>query len=561
MRTQLVASLAFLALLAPPARAPRITQVSLPLAEVDATRFVFAGNLAVAIRWDGTKSITARMQGFDLAAGTALWRQDLRVQESEDNHGALVSRIPGSDRIFVGNGPLTLLDLATGKPVWSLDCKAGGNLEIAETTWMRDGTMILTGSSGCGDREHRRLLRVDAATGKVLWQVDVEAGKYKEGARELLAFNTWAWTPPGDTLPSIILAAGKRAIGIDYVTGAPRWKLDDPPGRVLGSVSRPGHLIFWDEKDVVSYDVVTGARQWTYRVNAGNWLMNWPVNASDPESDLLLVTDEATHRVSLASGKAVWVTRRGSKGGGSGYVPPYPLVHVGRGVWAALDVETGAERWRFPIEHPLIHNVAEDVPATSGTILFRNMLANGGPPYELIAVDPATGRLRWRHEKVLGELVRTHEFIPPASLMAVTRKAVVLIDLASGSITDTMRLTGEESQAVRGLADSPRRAEVGDLRLVYSRDRKELTGLGPSGAVRWRRAGEESENAVTSVLPGPGLAIFPQKNGTVEFLNLATGEVVHSVTGNAKPVVAVDPIGNRVLVPRDKALQVITVSD
>lgn len=102
MRTQLVASLAFLALLAPPARAPKITQVSLPLAEVDATRFVFAGNLAVAIRWDGTKSITARMQGFDLAAGTALWRQDLRVQESEDNHGALISRIPGSDRIFFG---------------------------------------------------------------------------------------------------------------------------------------------------------------------------------------------------------------------------------------------------------------------------------------------------------------------------------------------------------------------------------------------------------------------------------------------------------------------------
>ena len=149
----------------------------------------------------------------------------------------------------------------------------------------------------------------------------------------------------GDT---VYVACDGALLALDAATGATRWEF---AGHSATTVAVTGDLVYVEDADGVIYalDIATGQERWRFEV-------------TDPHGTL--VVDNGLLAV------ASW-----------------PL-EAGKTALIGIDATTGEERSRFEVADP--------------SPIFSSAAANGivyaSSSHSVVAVDAATGRMRWRTE-------------------------------------------------------------------------------------------------------------------------------------------------------------------
>jgi len=566
------AALCCVALAAP---ASRVTETTLPLADPAARRFYFVGDMALAVDYDGGGKVTARINAYDLPKAAFAWRQEVRVQENGKNPGNFITTQASQNRVLLGNGPLTVMDVNTGRTLWALDCKTAGAVDLPRSTFLADGDLLLQGSEDCGDVENVRILRLNGATGAVRWQSDAEAHKYKTGNIEHRDF---AWYAEGATrvsaasvspdsasardssqidalagntfVPAQVVVAGKRLAAIDYQSGRQNWFVKDEPGRWV-PVSLRGQSLWVDDDKLFAYSTRDGARQWSYDLRAP-WAIVAPVDTTDT-GDLIAITWKNAHRIDRATGRAKWSIQREDDTWGQLLRPGFFLLTLKRKNYAAVDLATGQVKWTAKVESdaPRRRIDEELSPMQSGVVLVAGFEDERWGPWELNAIDAASGRALWSLDRINKKKIVNYWVIDATRLVARSEDQDVEIDVKTGAVL------GAWKRRLRERYDSGERFFNG-YRVWYTGDKKTLFCYGADGQVVWQRSGERSENARVDIL-AQGVVVWPTQDGKVELIDLATGTSLHSTTGNKKPYIGIDVDNGRVLVPQGKTIKLLAV--
>lgn len=546
------------ALLAAPAAAQRVTETSLPLADPDAWHFSFIRDIGLAIDYNGSGKVDARISAYNLATPALLWHQQVRVQDDAKNPAAWLTIDGSRNRLYFGNGPLSAVDAATGRILWSLDCKTLGSVAFARASFFGDGTFLVQGGSECGDPDKRRVTRVDDSTGAVRWQIDAESHTYQTGkvdhrdfamyyegdvtASDSAAVDSGAAILLGTAgaAPTQVLLAGKRLTAIDYATGRQTWAMKDEPGRWVPLT--PSGLSLWvDDDKLVAYSTRDGARQWASPLDAP-WAVVFEADTT-ATSDLLAVTWKGAHRIDR-SGHVTWSLARAVNTWGQAFTPPLLMLAMKDRIWAAVDVATGRARWSVKIESAgTWRRVDEEVSAgATGVVLIAGYDNERIGPFSLNGIDAASGRVLWTLDRVNDAKIIHYYIVAGTRLDVFTENYEhVELDVRTGAVIGTGITTGAGA------------------RVSYSAKTKTLTSRGPNGQVLWVRKGEQSENAAVAVL-AQGVVVWPTQDGTVELIDLASGTSLHTTSGNPKPRIGVDRVLGRVLVPQGKTIRILTVN-
>ncbi len=592
-------ALTFAGLAATTAAAQRVTETTLPLADPDARRFYFVGDrMAYVVAYSGGGKVDARINAYDLSQPAFAWRQQVRVQESDKATGGWVTTDTERNRLYLGNGPLTVLDSRTGQTVWSLDCNTTGSLDLRRAQFHLDGHLLIQGTAGCGETDKRRVLRVDDATGNVIWQFDAEVHDYKVGQTQHRDFASYgegqtvdaallralreelgaegaegadsaaggdAANGAADRLlaaiapPERIVIAGKRLQAVNYATGQLAWSVKEEPGRWM-PLALPGLSLWVKDDRLTAYSTVDGSRAWAVPINGPTGFL---YRADDtPTTDVIVVSYRSAHRISQ-SGREVWSFRRPDEGWGQGFVPPLLVLHVGKRTWAALDLASGTVRWTVKEESGGdFSRVTESLSVEqTGVVLIPQYDRRTGP-FMLTAVDASSGRQLWRLERLNGETIDRYHIIDGHRLVVDPEKGqAVELDLKSGAVVGPYRApTGTLDDDVAAVLDPFRPLPLDGYQLDYSPSTKTLTCTGPDGRVAWTRKGElnPDDEWLEEILP-QRVVLWITKDGTVELIDLASGARLHTVKGNPKGRIGLDPDAGRVLVPEGKTLKVLTI--
>jgi outer membrane protein assembly factor BamB len=328
----------------------------------------------------------------------------------------------GNGRVYGAHGlaGIVAVDAQTGKELWTRDLAATKTtgLDIQPTVY--DGTVFAatvpvstTGIYTPGDRGV--LYALDAATGRVRWQFDTVKGNLW-GHPEINS-GGGAWYPPS----------------IDPVRGLVYWGVANPapfPGTpdYPNGASRPGPNLYTDS--TVALDVATGKLRWYHQVH--------PHDIFDRDLVHTLIAR-------VAGGRAV-------------------VIGTGKGAQVVgLDPATGTKLWQTAVG--LHHNdnldaltgPTEVAPGTFGGVISPPATADGmvyvatvnapatlkpdATAYfatdmgqqdgEVVAIDAATGRVRW-DVKVPGDPLGAATVVNDLVFTALLDGTVVALDRATG---------------------------------------------------------------------------------------------------------------------------------
>ncbi|HOF87476.1 MAG TPA: PQQ-binding-like beta-propeller repeat protein, partial [Armatimonadota bacterium] len=226
------------------------------------------------------------------------------------------------------------------------------------------------------------------------------------------------------------LAARSGVYALDAKTGAVRWHYPTL-AKVAHSVSLAGDTVLATSNDGVIHAInaKTGARRWTYALGNPHdcWLYTAPVVAGK-----LVICGTAQHftALELATGAPRWRLPAES----AGHWPTYSSPAVqGEAMFAAFpgagafmcDASTGARRWRADNSLVINSSSAHTVAVSGKTVYVRTNSA-------LFALDADTGVTRWRSATKGG-----------ASSPVATGTAVIL-GMSGGEIVNLDAATGAE---------------------------------------------------------------------------------------------------------------------
>lgn len=286
------------------------------------------------------------IHAIDLASRTSVWTFATGgpVRSQPAVAGALV--YAASD-----DGYLYAVDRASGAEKWRFDLRAKGLTRrppspdnpfydfLQSSPLVHDGRVYVGSINGM-------LFAVDALTGREIWKVgtadSVRGSPRLEGAS--LYFASW-----DDHLYSVDLANGKV-----------NWRADT--GGIIQSTPAigAGHVVVGSRSGaLVAFDAATGKEAWRYTLPDGSWVESSPVyrdgifyvGSSDALSVSAIRAKDGTKLWESRLGGWAWSTPRLS--GESLYIgTASALPYYFEGVtlthgFHALDVRTGAERWRF----------------------------------------------------------------------------------------------------------------------------------------------------------------------------------------------------------------------
>lgn len=218
------------------------------------------------------------------------------------------------------------------RPAWIAQTGIVGSFENTPIVLGREMYSVTPAEGGV-----QRVLRLDAATGEVVWQVTVPgAAGSAEAATEDLHLPRHFGPNRGVALYGTRVYVGTQngtLLALERATGAKVFEVQTPSPRLTGApVAVKGLIIqglsFVDRGAVQAYDAATGALRWTWHAipspEDGGWWGDW-VETLPGRPEISLgrnIAEEKANRARLADG---WKT-----GGAS--APMTPTVDLARGL-------------------------------------------------------------------------------------------------------------------------------------------------------------------------------------------------------------------------------------
>lgn len=296
-------------------------------------------------------------------------------------------------------GMLYALDAASGGPIWELPYPDWQQVEVEAIV---GDTLVVRAFS---------LPSLDSPTSNpIVETVDPEtrARRWSQTWGDIAdivgTINGIVFVRSGGLLPPISEENREPSDGlsaVDAATGAVLWHDTDIINIVVAPDAFPGlygtRVAAGGTIELVSLDLASGAVLW--RVPLPSVLDMFSPDASDEERvyaviDRLCAFDRVT-------GETVWQTARPEGAFGVVAVPSLSVLAVAiydserhESAITGFDAATGEQRWQIPIPGWL-----HDEPTLVGETIVagnNNDPLFGGPQAAVFAVDPATGKLRWR---------------------------------------------------------------------------------------------------------------------------------------------------------------------
>lgn len=307
--------------------------------------YVFVGNDLLAL---------------EAATGALRWQYTAPPLEGEAAAlGCPCARAPGlfgGQGLYVLGGPgeLRALDDQTGQPRWTRSL----GRQIVTPTVSAQGTVVV----GAVDDQGPALFGLAEATGAVRWRRPVPAG-----------FLPWLALDPPVVLA---LTLDRQLLAVDPADGRERWRQPLPAEAVLPETDRVGggQLVVLLPEGVMLLETSTGQVRWRARVQG------WPGEALVVGPLVVVSTfDGELVAVEAATGQRRWA-HTGALGRGLASDGEVLYVPGQADDLLALDLSTGAVRWRRPVG-PLFAAVA----------IAQGRLWAGTTTGEVVALARATG--------------------------------------------------------------------------------------------------------------------------------------------------------------------------
>jgi outer membrane protein assembly factor BamB/predicted phosphodiesterase len=276
------------------------------------------------------------------------------------------------------SGSVYGLELATGKPVWRF--KAGN--AVYSTPAVSGGTVVLGSADG-------NLYALDSATGKERWR--------QETGRPIVA------SPQIHGHLVYVGASDGRFRALDLESGKVEWEFGEVPGFVE---TRPlvyeGKVIFgaWDQH-LYALEAASGKLAWKWRGDRPGTLLSpaacWPVGANGKV--FIVAPDRQMTAIDVKTGAQVWrtgdyVVREsiGLSADGSRF-----FVRAMNDFFYAFDTagDKPAKVWET--------NAGFGYDINSGMLAEKDGVVFYGTKNSLlIALEAATGKIRWQHKTGVG---------------------------------------------------------------------------------------------------------------------------------------------------------------
>jgi outer membrane protein assembly factor BamB len=297
-------------------------------------------------------------------------------------------------RVFVGSadGNLYALDRTNGRTVWSFG--AGGAVDASPA--VTKGLVVAATLAG-------RIFAVEEGSGRLRWSLSTGPA-LPPNTSPAGGWDLWASSPVivGSTV--IIGAPDGGVYSLDLATGKQHWRTQTN-GRVRATPSVHDSLVVvgsWGGR-VYGLDLRTGAERWVHRTD-GDTLdsKKFGFDRRAVQSSAAIANrsvyvgsrDGAIYALDEATGQRRWrVSHRGSWVIGSPAVSG-GMVFVGSSdghFVQALNPESGREIWNLPTAANVLAS-----PVVVGNSLVIATARTDAAAGDLLAVNPATGAVRWR---------------------------------------------------------------------------------------------------------------------------------------------------------------------
>ena len=544
---------------------------TLPLRDEGEANWVFFGDTVLGLRADMKgKKYLGYLNAYSLPGLKFAWRFVLPLGDKDLD---IATRgIPDFEhnRLYIGTGQLSLLDVATGTFRWIIPCETIGFIQPGATLLLPGDRLLTLGAKECEQKSAWDAMDdpcyslVDAANGQVIWQHETKgltydgkqghwtrAAKYqgleggKKKRRQLEAYPGYK---AGDTIAECVPIVGERFEGINLADGQPLWKTKDKPGILRGAYGEVAY--FQDGDELRAFNVTTGALAWKYELK-GNSSTIYTVDdltalnhtVPDGMTDLMISDRNVVTRLDSTTGEALWKVKRG---GVNWEASVHAVLAKGGDKTTAYDWSTGAKLWEVKAgSRPFAYDSGDYivfVDAGKNVKTEADAATNVGmdylPPFKFTVVNAKTGQIVWTKKDIDGKDIESHSFAIPGQIRMVSDKGVV----ANLNVAD-----GQPAVAPEGIENQ---------RFVnYDKKAKTLFCRDFAGNVVWTRKAEMSQAADYQVRRD--FVVWPQKDGLVEMIALSDGEFRWRSQFGENPHPYVNADGTYLVVQQGKELAIV----
>lgn len=507
------------------------------------------GDVVLAVDYRGGGRVRALINAYSLSRREHLWRQEVEVQRKDEAEGQLALPDYKRNLLYLGNGPLSVLDVTTGQVRWTHPCNEVGSPDLGTAQLMPDGGLLIGSTKDCGEDQDKRVLLLDDATGAIRWSVTARAHEYKTGDVKHQDFQ-WLVMNGDDGAPSLVVIAGERLQAVRYADGTPAWQVRDKVGRFITYLG--GGIAFIDNDELTVYGLTTGTPAWTLDVK-DPFARVMPI---PDEQDVVLVTYHRAWRLDPASGTVRWTIRREDESWTRLVLPPLFLITTGSREWGAYDLATGAKRWEWRREwgDGMEIDTTIDVRVHQTVLIYEGKewlqyLRRPAAPFRVWALDAASGAVRWQLREVAGERIQGVELLTNDILAVLSEKTGIwhVVTIADGSVTAVGAATARRSGA--------------GYRVSYRDRGNTLMCVGPDGATVWTRRGVPSQRTSdeSHLEAAQGYVVWAARDGTVEIIRVTDGTSLYSTTADRDPTPVTTADGRHVLIPVGQTLKILSL--
>lgn len=557
----LVALLAAGPMVAAPAGAQSLPSASIPISGDRAPVWLFTADKAVSLTTT-TRSgqVIGHFAAYSLADLEPLWQVDQAIADVDVEEGNDLTPAPGRDAWYIGSGPFSRLDLATGKVDWSVPCDQTGAVQSGQMRFLSGDRLLVIGTEKCKVKSaYDALTRpvftmLDAGTGRVLWRHATRGYEYemslgywarvaqyqgrhvpKDKRVQLVSMLGWPAAGSADTSQADrLVIAGEKFEAVKLSDGAPLYQTRGEVGILRGADQ--GKVFFRKGDDITAYDAVTGAAAWTFDLKGKSATVYTPDDLRAEEhgvpedmTDIMISEVSVVSRVSTGSGQALWTVKRsGMAWQGS----THGVLTKSDDKVTAYDWNTGAKLWEAKIgSKPRGYDSGDFIVFVDGGPIENHRPT---PPYRITVARGGTGEIVWTRKDLGGRKIDRFGFDVPGQVRLEAGDRVENLNVSDGTT----------------IPAPPRDDEGGGYITTFSSNGVRCRDW--TGKLVWERKG----SSFFPPEPQPyrhGLVVWTTSDGDVEVIGLADGATKWKAKVAKEPRVRVNLLGTHMVVPDRKS--------